>query len=98
MVDPNQRAEALDYSAAAGRRALSELAYEEAAALFQLALSMGPLAIPPSGPRCSSISGARATWRAKSARRSRPRASSVAWPTSWTTVSCVPGPPWSSAG
>jgi hypothetical protein len=41
MVDPNQRAKALDYSAAAGRRALSELAYEEAAALFQLALSMG---------------------------------------------------------
>lgn len=41
MVDPTQRAKALDYSAAAGRRALSELAYEEAAALFQLSLAMG---------------------------------------------------------
>jgi len=45
-VDPDQRARALEYSAAAGRRALSELAYEEAAALFQLALNVASTGKP----------------------------------------------------
>jgi DNA-binding CsgD family transcriptional regulator/tetratricopeptide (TPR) repeat protein len=46
IVDPEQRARALNYSAAAGKSALSELAYEEAAALFQLALAMVPQGDP----------------------------------------------------
>jgi DNA-binding CsgD family transcriptional regulator/tetratricopeptide (TPR) repeat protein len=38
VVDQSLRAKALDYVSAAGRRALAELAYEEAARLFELAL------------------------------------------------------------
>ena len=37
-VDPSVRAKALEYASAAGRRALAELAYEEAVRLFELAL------------------------------------------------------------
>ncbi|HVS49849.1 MAG TPA: AAA family ATPase [Candidatus Dormibacteraeota bacterium] len=39
VVDQSLRAKALDYVSAAGRRALAELAYEEAVRLFELALS-----------------------------------------------------------
>jgi len=38
VVDPSVRAKALEYASAAGRRALAELAYEEAVRLFELAL------------------------------------------------------------
>ncbi len=37
-VDPSLRAKALEYASAAGRRALAELAYEEAVRLFELGL------------------------------------------------------------